>query len=170
MKIRRIMLVIPNQRWYRRESYWHLHPYALALLAAMLPDREVRIVDANLDDLSREQFEHIVREWQPDLVGASVLANEFGVTGHIACQCVKQSRNEAITVLGGVYPTTRPEAAIRDESVDYAVIGEGEHLLPKLIAYLEGGPLPDKGLAYRDRGVITIQEREPFIQPLDALP
>src|SRR5438105_3043332 len=138
MKIQRIMLVIPNQRWYRRESYWHLHPYALALLAAMLRDREVRIVDANLDDLSRDEFRSIVREWKPDLVGASVLANEFGVTGHIACQCAKQADGGIVTVLGGVYPTTRPEAAIRDGAVDFAVIGEGEYLLPKLINYLDG--------------------------------
>lgn len=177
MRIQRIMLVVPNQRWYRRESYWHLHPYALALLAAMLPDREVRIVDANLDDLTREQFEGVVREWQPDLVGASVLANEFGITGHVVCQCVKRINRSIVTVLGGVYPTTRPEAAIKDEAVDFAVIGEGEYLFPRLIDFLESKALlPEKGLAYRwyDPGRMwprtVIQEREPFIQPLDALP
>src|SRR5690348_12445634 len=127
MKIQRIMLVIPNQRWYRRESYWHLHPYALALLAAMIPDREVRIVDANLDDLTRGEFGSLVRDWRPDLVGASVLANEFGITGHIACRIAKETLGQhcVVTVLGGVYPTTRPEAAIKDDAVDYAVIGEG---------------------------------------------
>lgn len=171
MKIKRIMLVIPNQRWYREEAYWHLHPYALALLAAMLPGREVKIVDANLDDLTPDEFTGLVRAYDPDLLGASVLANEFGVTGHIACQCAKRARRDIVTVLGGVYPTTRPEAAIKDEAVDYAVIGEGEYLLPELVRHLDGEvPRPQAGLAFRHNGKTVIQERYPFIAPLDALP
>src|SRR5229473_7251013 len=133
--IRRIMLVIPNQRWYRKEAFWHLHPYALAILAAMFDPRqyEIRIVDANIDDLTEEEFEDVVREWRPDLVGSSVLANEFGITGHIACECAKRGNSGAITVLGGVYPTTRPADAIRNPAVDYAVVGEGEYLFPALV-------------------------------------
>lgn len=172
-KIQRIMLVIPNQKWYRKEAFWHLHPYALALLAAMFDrsDREIRIVDANLDNLSDRQFEQVIREWMPDLVGASVLANEFGITGHVACRCAKNVSRDIVTVLGGVYPTTRPNDAIKNEAVDYVVIGEGEYVFPDLVSYLEGkGPRPNHGLAYHDRGLTVIQERAPFVSPLDALP
>lgn len=167
------MLVIPNQRWFRREAYWHLHPYALALLAAML-DRtkyEVRIVDANIDNFTEDQFENVVRDWMPDLVGASVLANEFGITGDITAQCVKRASPGTITVIGGVYPTTRPKDAIRNPAVDYVVIGEGEYVFPQLLSYLwEGGDRPFLGLAYRENGRTVIQERSPFVEPLDDLP
>src|SRR5713226_2851292 len=100
--IRRIMLVIPNQRWYRKEAFWHLHPYALAILAAMFDPQqyEIRIVDANIDDLTEEQFEDEIRKWRPDLVGSSVLANEFGITGHISCECAKKVDVSIVTVLG----------------------------------------------------------------------
>ncbi len=172
-RIARIMLVIPNQRWYRREAFWHLHPYNLAILAAMFDpaQHEIRIVDANIDDMTEEEFEDNVRDYRPDLVGSSVLANEFGITGHVACECAKRACPGVVTVLGGVYPTTRPADAIRNPSVDYAVIGEGEYLFPALVAYLEGrGPFPATGLAYRENGKPIIQERAPFVAPLDALP
>lgn len=171
--IERIMLVIPNQKWYRKEAFWHLHPYALAILASMF-DRErykIKIVDANIDDWTEERFEDEVRSWGPDLVGASVLANEFGVTGHITCECAKRVSRSITTVLGGVYPTTRPNDAIKNPFVDYAIIGEGEYLFPALVRYLEGdAEFPTEGLAYRENGRAVIQERSPFVEPLDALP
>ncbi len=172
-KIQRIMLVIPNQKWYRKEAFWHLHPYALAILAAMpgIRERDIKIVDANIDDLSEGQFEDVVRGFRPDLMGASVLANEFGITGHIACECAKHVSPSIVTVLGGVYATTRPADAIRNNAVDYAVIGEGEYVFPALVRYLEDeGDLPKTGLAFRSASVSVIQERAPFVEPLDALP
>ncbi len=172
-KIQRIMLVIPNQKWYRKEAFWHLHPYALAILAAMpgIRERDVMIVDANIDDLSEEQFEDVVRGFRPDLMGASVLANEFGITGHIACECAKHVSPSIVTVLGGVYATTRPADAIRNHAVDYAVIGEGEYVFPRLVDFLEGAsPFPTEGLALRVNGKTVIQDRAPFVSPLDALP
>lgn len=167
------MLVIPNQKWYRNEAYWHLHPYPLAILASMF-DRslyDIRICDANLDNFSRQQFEAVVMDWKPDLVGASVLANEFGCTGHIALESVKRVRRDAVTVLGGVFPTTRPADAIKHPAVDYVVIGEGEYVFPKLVEHLNGdAELPSAGLAFRTRDGTTIQDRAPFVEPLDALP
>lgn len=173
MLVQRIMLVIPNAKWYQQESYWHLHPYALALLAAMLdPDRyTVKILDANIDDLSPEQFGAEVAVWAPDLVGISILANEFAITGHVGARAAKQARPEVVTVLGGVYPTTRPRDAVDDAMVDFVVIGEGEEVFPALLAYLNGeGPCPEVGLAYRKDNAFVVQERAPFIQDLDALP
>lgn len=172
-RIRQIMLVIPNQKWYRNEAYWHLHPYALAILAAMF-DRsqyDISIVDANIDNLSISEFQRRVRDYLPDMVGASVLANEFGCTGHLALEAAKNVSNDIITVLGGVYPTTRPADAIKPDFVDYVVIGEGEHVFPALVEHLNGqAELPEKGLAYRRGGRTVIQDRADFVEPLDALP
>lgn len=173
MRIQRIMLVIPNAKWYQQESYWHLHPYALALLAAMLdPARfTVNILDANIDNLTPEQFGDEVAAWAPDLVGFSILANEFAITGHIGARAAKQAKPDVVTILGGVYPTTRPHDAINDKAVDYVVIGEGEEVFPTLLSYLnDEGALPEVGLAYRDGERDVVQERAPFIQDLDALP
>lgn len=171
--MKRLMLVIPNQKWFRREAYWHLHPYALAIIAALIDKTkyEVRIVDANIDNWTERQFENIVREWNPDLVGSSVLANEFGITGEITAQCVKRVAPRCVTVTGGVYPTTRPKDAVRNPAVDFAIIGEGERVFPTLLAHLfEGGELPKEGLAYRKGERTIIQERAPFVSPLDDLP
>lgn len=168
-----VLLVIPNQKWYRKECYWHLHPYALAILASMLnrDKYNIRIVDANIDNLTPKEFEETLREWVPDVMGVSILANEFGVTGHVAAECAKNVSGDIVTVLGGVYPTTRPKDAIDDENVDYIVVGEGEDIFPRLLEYIwEGGALPESGIAFKADDKITVQHRAPFIAPLDQLP
>lgn len=164
---------MPNAKWYRPTAYWHLHPYPLTLITAFL-DRsryEVKVVDANLDDHSPEQFAQIIRDWKPDLVGLSILANEYGVTGHIGARAAKSVSRDIVTVLGGVYPTTRPEDVIRDPDVDYAVLGEGEYVFPQLLEFIEGnGDLPEEGIAYRKNGRPVILPQKNFIQNLDQLP
>lgn len=171
--ISRVLLVIPNSKWFKKETNWHLHPYALALIAAMIDQSvyQVRILDTNIDDVSPEAFKDMIRDWRPDIVGLSVLANEFGVTGHVGVRCVKEVSPDIVTVLGGVYPTTRAPDAIKDENLDFVVIGEGEFVFPALLEHLNGrGPLPDKGLAYRLEGRPVVQERADFIPDLNALP
>lgn len=173
MTINKILLALPNAKWYRPAAYWHLHPYPLTLITAFL-DRsryELKVVDANLDDTSPEEFAQMVRDWKPDLVGLSILANEYGVTGHIGARAAKSVSRNIVTVLGGVYPTTRPEDVMRDADVDYAVLGEGEYVFPQLLEFIEGcGDLPEEGIAYRKNGHSVILPQKNFIQNLDQLP
>jgi radical SAM superfamily enzyme YgiQ (UPF0313 family) len=169
---RRILLILPNQKWCGENVTWHLHPYPLAIIAAMI-DRdkyEVRILDANIDDMTPEDVRREIRAWKPNLVGASVLANEFGSTGHIALECAKSVSADIVTVMGGVYPTTRSRDAVMDENVDWVVIGEGESTFPALLEHLwGGGQLPGQGLGYMKNGVCVLQERH-LVPDVNCLP
>jgi len=175
--IKKILLVIPNSRWYKPESEWHLHPYQLGLISASLDDNDycIEIYDANIDNVSKDNFFCKIREYNPDLVGFTVLSNEFGVTAHIGCELVKKSSRKIVTVVGGVYATTRPRDCIVDSNIDYVAIGEGEYLFRDLLLFLNGkGVLPTKGLAYRGESItgedVVIQERAELINDLDSLP
>mgnify|MGYP003964049227 CR=1 FL=1 len=177
--VSKILLVIPNSRWYKTNVEWHLHPYQLGLIAANL-DRNIyniEIYDANIDNTSREDFSYKIKEYSPCLVGFTVLSNEFGVTAHIGCEIVKKVSKDIVTIVGGVYATTRPRDCIMDHNVNYVAIGEGENLFRDLLEYLNGrAELPSKGLAFRDKNKaiigdnITVQCRADLIQDLDALP
>lgn len=68
---------------------------------------------------------------------------------------------------GGVYPTVLPEDVVKDENVDYAMIGYAEERLDKLVSYiLEKNIVKIKefaGLAYRENGQEVVHTIDTYI-------
>ena len=155
----RVILCVPNFRWVSgndQPTLWHYIPYNLCMLAAMVRDIcDVEIIDANQMNLSPEDFQMMIVDKQPDVVGITVLMDEYGPTGHLCAKLVKEACT-ADVVMGGVYATTNADEVIRDENIDYVVVGEGEYLFRKLLI---GKRIP--------RGIVP---REGFITDIDALP
>src|SRR3989304_4109263 len=108
--INRIMLVYPNQRWHKYDltTTWNLSPYILCLLAAMLQDKyEIRIVDAQFYNMTEEQFEKEILDFQPDCVGISVLSSEYASILDTAAAIVKRINKDIVAIAGGVHVTTQ---------------------------------------------------------------
>ncbi|MBT9141753.1 MAG: hypothetical protein DDT32_00745 [Syntrophomonadaceae bacterium] len=105
-KINKVVLSIPNLRWHKTDfTVWTLHPYNLCLLSAMIQEEyDVAIVDANIDNLSRNEFVIAIQREKPDVVGISILTNEYGEAGHIAVKLVKDVNSNIVTVMGGAMP------------------------------------------------------------------
>ncbi|MBU0599674.1 B12-binding domain-containing radical SAM protein [bacterium] len=172
-KIKKVVLTIPNLRWHKTDcTLWIVTPYNLCLLTAMINNEyDVVIVDANIDNLSVEDFTVAIQREEPDFVGISVLTDEYGEAGHIAARLVKEINREIITVIGGVYATSAYSDIIRDKNIDYIVIGEGEYVLKDLLGFLNGlCDLPKSGIAYRQNGKLVMTGHAPFIKDLDSLP
>ena len=168
------MLVYPNQRWYKYDltTTWNLSPYILCLLAAMLQDKyEVKIVDAQFYNMTVEQFEKEITDFQPDCVGISVLSSEYASILDTAAAIVKKNNKDIVTIAGGVHVTTQYYRVLENKDIDYAVRGEGEYVLRDFLAYLNGeGAFPEKGLVFRkESGAVTALPPD-LIQDLDALP
>jgi anaerobic magnesium-protoporphyrin IX monomethyl ester cyclase len=177
MAIKKIILMYANFKWMKsleNRTLWNVHPYNLGLLSAMIEDEfDVKIIDANMDKLSREDFAKLIKKEKPDVVGISMLTNEYSEAGFIAAEIVKQVNQKIITVCGGIHVTSEPIDTIKKKYVDYAVTGEGEYTFKKLCEHLNGdGPLPEKGILYKDKksGKIINTGRAEFIKDLDALP
>ncbi len=74
--------------------------------------------------------------------------NIVGVSGPFTCQIensvkvtdiAKQVNPKILTVVGGPHVTTVPAGFLEDaKSVDVAVVGEGEFIMPEIAAFLEG--------------------------------
>ncbi|MEJ1376590.1 MAG: radical SAM protein [Candidatus Sedimenticola sp. (ex Thyasira tokunagai)] len=173
-RIERILLLQPNLRWIEGnfKTRWEIHPINLCLIAAMIESSfDVSILDANLENLTEQQFGERIRELQPDLVGLTLLTSEYADVVHIATRCIKRINPEMITVLGGVYATQAPDMAGKDPNLDYLVLGEGELVFSELLAYIEGkAPLPVRGVAYWRNGQRIIQSKAPYIEDLNDLP
>ena len=170
----KLLLCVPNYRWASVDSraLWHIIPYNLCLLAAMVRDSvAVEIVDAHTQNLTVEQFRQKIRDRQPDVVGITVSMDQFAASGHEAAAAVKSVNDKIPVIMGGVYPTVNPEIAAEDPHVDVVVIGEGEFVLGPLIDhFFKQGPLPEKGICYRCEGKLVNRGRSPLISDLDELP
>ena len=154
-------------------------PIGLFTLAATLRDKDVEAGILNAAHL-RDRPDRIraaLAEWQPDLVGVSVLnATRWG-----AVDIARMAReiNPAVRVVfGGVAATFLWEHFLTEiPEVDAVVLGEGEAVFPALIQALEGGDAPDPvalealpGIAFRKNGApFRTRDAEP-IPDLAALP
>jgi len=174
MKRPKVVLVVPNFHWaaWDINTLWHYIPYNLCLLAAMIEDIcSVSILDAHKSNMSEEEFKSALKRIEPDVVGITVLMDQYASSGHAAARLAKSINKNIRVIIGGVYATTNPEQAIEDSNIDFVVIGEGEYVLRDLIGYFtEKNPLPQKGICYRSNGKIINRNRSDLIEDLDSIP
>ena len=170
----KVCLVVPNFRWTDSDpnALWQYFPYNLCMITAMIEEEyHVNILDAYSSNMSQEEFRSALAKQDPDVVGITVLMDQYAPAGHETAKIVKESNEKVKVVLGGVYATTNPEKAASDPNIDYVVIGEGEYVFHDLLDFFLGKkPLPEKGLAYRSNGQVVVTCRADFIDDLDALP
>jgi radical SAM superfamily enzyme YgiQ (UPF0313 family) len=167
------LLTYPNQLWHKDDcnTNWNLNPATLCLLAATVEELvEVRIVDAQFRNLSLEEFQQEVADFDPHYVGISVLSSEYGSTLHQAAAAVKAVSPRIVTIAGGIHVTIEYAEVFRDANLDYAVRGEGEEVLPALLRFLEGdGPRPETGLIYRE-GDQVVAQPQALVADISQLP
>lgn len=171
----KIALIIPNFYWQKADAHtrWHVVPYNLCLLAATVRDLcEIKIIDANADNLSQEELSALLQKECFALVGITVMMDQFAQAGHCAARIARKALPKAKIIMGGVYPTVNPDKVIDDASVDYAFMGEGEEGFRQLLLhFLCGEAFPAKGLAWKDaQGLVHMQEKTDFIKNLNANP
>jgi len=170
----KVLLIVPNFRWanWDKNSLWNFIPHNLCLLASMIREIcDVEIIDANLNNLSYKQLKNEIIDYNPDVVGITILMDQYGPAGHKTAKLTKEINKSIITVFGGIYATTNSDYVIKDKSVDFVVIGEGEYVLRDLILYFKGsGNLPKNGIAYKHNNKVINLGHSDFIMDLDKLP
>lgn len=134
----RILLVQPGVRTqahaFRMPAF--PEPLALEILAAYLPEHEVRIVDLRIADT----LDADLREFAPDVVGVTALTTEV-YDAYLALDRTREILPDAVTVVGGIHASLAPRDFERP-SVDVIVIGEGELALKEIVSAVEtSGPL-----------------------------
>jgi radical SAM superfamily enzyme YgiQ (UPF0313 family) len=174
MKKLRVSLVVPNLRWAEWDvnTLWHFIPYNLCLLAAMIEDIcEVNILDAYKLNLNEDEFATELRKFNPDIVGITVLMDQYAASGHKAAKLAKTVSKDINVIMGGVYATMNPNLVMEDNNIDFTVVGEGEYVLRDLINHFTGkNLLPEKGICYRLNGKVVNTGHADFIQDLDSIP
>ena len=172
----KILLIIPNLNWIDKDinALWDVLPWNLCMLAAMVEDFcEVEILDAYKRNLTQKELSVEIKNIKPDVVGITVLMDQYGKSGHMVAEIAKQIDSDILTVMGGVYATVNPEFVVKDNNIDYVMIGEAEYSFKDLLNYLRGvdDVKISSGIAYKtDNGVVINKGHSELIKDLSELP
>ena len=173
----KIVLVQPPNlqrtgKWEEQKTY--RPPLGLATLAAYIEKYgyEVSIVDLDVEGLvNPKEAANRIMSSKPDVVGFTCLTPRYPVVINIAKEYKKIS--DVITVVGGPHITGLPKYALKDESIDYGIIGEGEGAFLDLIGCIRyGNKLIHNisNLIFRFRGSVIVNEARPYIDDIDTIP
>jgi len=144
---------------------------ALTSLAGNIdPHHRVAVADLVLvQDRVRDTVERLIRDYQPDVVGLSVMTFQRATAKKII-ELVRARRPGAAVVVGGYDPSLAPEAYAvpEDNGVDFIVRGEGEVTFRELLRALETQRGYDDiaGLSYR-KGQVFHHNPERAVSRLD---
>ncbi len=150
-----------------------LPPLGLLSLAAVLEESsyEVKVYDSDLLNSAVGEMVDFVKDFNPDFVGIYCNTSNYNRVIDYA-DSIKKIKNAPIC-LGGPHPIIMPEEVLKNESVDFVIMGEGELTIIELLEFLNKGKILSavKGLAFKEKdGSIVVNERREPIKDLDSLP
>lgn len=146
-------------------------PMGLLYIATYLEKQgiNVKIVDAQVQDLSKNFFENYFQNFLPDLIGISACTPTFHKSLEIISIIKSMLPNIKIS-MGGVHPSLFPDDVLKHNEIDFVIRGEGE------ITFLEcinkNFDLREiDGVSYKnDNGLIIHNKERIAISNLDILP
>ena len=129
---------------------------------------EVKLINVTEKNTSKTADEIVALS--PEFIGLSVMT---GIqTKHSAglCKEIKKKNKDIPIVWGGIHPSLLPEQCLKEDYIDYVVIGEGEITITEFVKALRRGNGFDDiaGLGYKDNGKIIINQPRDFIENLDG--
>ncbi|MDC0335302.1 B12-binding domain-containing radical SAM protein [Pseudodesulfovibrio sp.] len=122
--------------------------------------------------LKRHNLLQMLREFQPDVIGYSVMTSDmaaFAKADSTVTQWITESGRRALRVMGGPHPTFFPQA-LEELDLDAIIVGEGDYASIRLIdAFQAGEDLSGIPNVIPRGGSLETMERE-LIPDLDDLP
>ena len=106
------------------------------------------------------------------IVGLSCSTEAYNTAVRLS-SIIKRIYPDVVIVLGGYHVSFEYETTLKNNDVDYVVIGEGELVFKQIcdaIIRKEGKIFDVKGIAYKNSGKIIKTQVMPFINDLDSLP
>ncbi len=126
----------------------------------------------NENHLVWSEVTNVISEFQPDIVGMSVMTSKYSSALEITNICKKINHN-IIIIWGGFHPSIRPDEVLSNYNVDFVVRGEGERTLTELVGSISEcnkNYHEIDGLSFRKDGVIIHNKPRSLIQNLDEIP
>ena len=189
-KIQKVMLIYPSMVFDRLQSrQTAMFPLGLGYIAGVLAHEfEVKMLDSALEGYDNMQhlpngktvygleecdMKSAIGSFAPDAILVSCLFSSLHHQTLRVTRLAKEVNEETVTLVGGPHVSAIPHLLLREPSIDYCIIGEGEHTTLKLLQNLHGGKkLHDEmdGFGFRAGGGPLIIPKKHYISNLDELP
>jgi len=186
--IEKVMLIRPSNTMPKDSILRLTTPLSLLYLGGVLRNSgyDVNILDSSCEGYYNRTFEGSdvtyglsdqdvvkrIREYEPDIVGVTAMFSSQQNMALHYCGLVKSARDVPV-VMGGLHSSLFPQETLKNPSVDYVVLGEGEYKLLNLIESLNKGKTEFEfdGIAYIENGEnLKVNPSTSKIQDLNALP
>ncbi len=121
-----------------------------------------------------EEIRERIRAAQADAIGVSSLFTPFYREALRVAAIAKELDPARPVIMGGAHVNACPEQVLTNPNVDFVLLGEGEHMLPELVAALADGRLSAVdsicGIGYKTNGKLHLPEHGDLIEDIETLP
>ena len=172
MKTIDVLLIYPPYSYPRKSP-----PLGLTYIASVLEKEgySVKIIDMAVLDMDYKILAKQISRVKPKVVGISFMTNQYKNAVNVS-KVVKNVDVHIPVIVGGPHVSAIPEEILALDSVDIAVIGEGEETVLEIVnSFLKGRGTAEfeaiSGIAYKkEDGNICVNKRREVIQNIDSIP
>jgi radical SAM superfamily enzyme YgiQ (UPF0313 family) len=135
-------------------------------------NEEAEVLDAEALRLSTDDIVRHVVAGKYDLVGVAMLTPLY-LHSVKTFEAIKKALPHIPTVVGGAHATIMAEETLQaNNTIDYAVVGEGEETIVDLVAVIKGNKKVEEvpGLVYRNGVEIVRNPDRKVIMDVDSIP
>ncbi|MCS7280054.1 MAG: B12-binding domain-containing radical SAM protein [Desulfobacterota bacterium] len=155
--MKRIVFVYPNVNTQIGFNY------GISFISSVLKMGGIETKLININEklgypLDYERIVEDVLNFNPDLIGFSVLTNQYKYASEIAKRLKKKL--ETPIIFGGIHPTMDPIETLKNPHVDYICMGEGEEAILELANKGEG--IGIKNIGYKKGDFFVLEPLRPF--------
>jgi radical SAM superfamily enzyme YgiQ (UPF0313 family) len=165
----RVLLIV-----YDNDSYIHCFPQGLAYIASALRNagHSVTIYNQDVHHYPQQHLTNYLNENRFDVAGVSVIGGYYQYRKLLEIsRAVNESAHRPYYIIGGHGPSPDPQYFMAKTKADAVVIGEGEITIVELLDAVAGNRdlHSVKGIAFRDRDNIIVNERRELIEDVDSI-
>jgi radical SAM superfamily enzyme YgiQ (UPF0313 family) len=144
--------------------------YGISYISGLLKAKGIETGLLNINEklgypLDLDRIKKDILEFKPDMIGFSVLTNQYKYALEIA-RDIKRYCDIPI-LFGGIHVTMDPVGTLNQDEVDLICIGEGEEALAELLE--KGSPVGVKNIGRKEDGKPVIEPLRPYTD-ITALP
>jgi radical SAM superfamily enzyme YgiQ (UPF0313 family) len=159
--------------WCRGKANYMWPPIILAGIGSILKQAgmDVVLLDAMAEKINFDKTRERVKEINPDYVilytATDSFANDIEIVG-----LFKKDLPNLKSIFAGTHVTILPDQSLKEEAIDFIILGEPDFVSRDLILALEKGEKIEKikGIGFKEGGKIKTTGIAPLIEDLDSLP
>lgn len=93
-----ILLLVPNYRWFGKRA-WNTLPFAIPILASILKNYNLEIIDLNIKNYSEKEFFEILETKNADIVLISTISYDYNKNYHRMAEIVKKVKPDSTLLM-----------------------------------------------------------------------